>query len=561
MYGGQLTFLYTLGWAVIGSLWQMALLWLLYRLLVNTLSISSPGKKATLAAVLLFTGFLWFISTIFLFYPGVTPNLVAENQLFNDNNEVPSALKPVLSYTSILYLVLLLVPLYQFIRNYRYAEALRRTGTQKTAIEWRLFADKISSQLNIKRKVSVFLSEFIQSPVTIGFLKPVILMPVAVLSNLSVAQAEALILHELAHIRRNDYILNIFIQLIRSVLYFNPFVKAFVKEIETEREKSCDNMVLQYQYSATGYATALLHLQQVKQPVFFMAASGNKDSLTSRINHILGISPKQNIPGGTTIFSLLLCGLFVFSGILMKPAKGDEKNVNIVKTSDKSIFPVPAYAIVEQPAAKTEQIFFTANSFSTSVNKKSKPAVEKKDSSPVDNKQNLTADNNFRLVSYSEATLPALEVVQEMEIKEAVATSKRIAEEMQWKNIEKSLADVFTADEKNELRTLYNESVNKADWSPLEDKLKTIYDKIDWQTVNARLSNAMKKVQTDSLLSVYKNVISKLDALQLLLKNSNSTGIPDTDITKQSLVEKKERVLHLFTTLKAISNGKKIVEL
>ena len=116
--------------------------------------------------------------------------------------------------------------------------------------------------MGISRKVSVWISQHIDVPATIGFIKPVILIPFASLNNLSGDQLEAIILHELSHIKRNDYLINIMVAVIETILFFNPFVVLLSKVIKRERENCCDDFVLQYRYDPHSYAYALLRLEQ-----------------------------------------------------------------------------------------------------------------------------------------------------------------------------------------------------------------------------------------------------------------------------------------------------------
>ena len=120
----------------------------------------------------------------------------------------------------------------------------------------------VATRMGIKKPVHIWLSGIVTSPVTIGYIKPVILLPIAAINQLSTQQLEAVLLHELAHIRRYDYFVNLVIRFIQTILYFNPFVKALVKTVEIEREKSCDEMVIQFQYDPHGYASALLMLEK-----------------------------------------------------------------------------------------------------------------------------------------------------------------------------------------------------------------------------------------------------------------------------------------------------------
>lgn len=122
-------------------------------------------------------------------------------------------------------------------------------------------------------------------------------------------------LHELAHIRRHDYLINLFINFIRTILYFNPFVKLFAKTIEREREKSCDEMVMQFEYDPRGYASALLLLEKnnlVRQTIA-IGASGQRNDLLHRIEKILGVE-KRKTPDFRKLGGLL-AGLICIIGL------------------------------------------------------------------------------------------------------------------------------------------------------------------------------------------------------------------------------------------------------
>lgn len=200
-------------------------------------------------------------------------------------------LQTTLPFASIVYLVLLLLPLVRFSRNYRYVQILRKYGLNKINVEWRLFIQRVSAQMGINKTVRIWVSDIITSPVTIGYLKPIILVPLAAINHLTPQQLEAILLHELSHIKRHDYLINLLITFIQTILYYNPFVKLFVKCIEKERERSCDESVIEFQYDPHGYASALLMLEKgnmITQSIA-IAASGKKHDLLSRIECILGV--------------------------------------------------------------------------------------------------------------------------------------------------------------------------------------------------------------------------------------------------------------------------------
>ena len=101
-----------------------------------------------------------------------------------------------------------------------------------------------------------------------------ILLPVALLNNINTAQAETLVLHELSHIKTNDYLLNWFLVVADTIFFYNPFVSALCRRIRIEREKYCDINVIAFAYSPALYAETLLKAERIKQmiPNFQLAA-------------------------------------------------------------------------------------------------------------------------------------------------------------------------------------------------------------------------------------------------------------------------------------------------
>ncbi|RYY28570.1 MAG: M56 family metallopeptidase, partial [Sphingobacteriaceae bacterium] len=100
---------------------------------------------------------------------------------------------------------------------------------------------QLSNNFRLIKTASVYLSAKITVPLTIGFIKPIIVFPVALINQLSAEQTEAILLHELAHIKRNDYLLNLLLCVIQSFLFFNPAIWLMQREINKYREQSCDD--------------------------------------------------------------------------------------------------------------------------------------------------------------------------------------------------------------------------------------------------------------------------------------------------------------------------------
>ena len=237
-------------------------------------------------------GVLWYFFTFFHHYI----NNAAERTFITYQNWAPSTLtwNVILSAASVTYLVLFIFPLYHFYKNWQYIHRVRYYGLQKAPFENRLFVNRISTLLGITKKVQVFVSDLVSSPITLGFLKPIILLPIAALNNLSPQQTEAILLHELSHIKRYDYLVNMLITVVGTVFYFNPFIKKFISVIEAEREACCDDLVLQFEYDRLSYASALYLLEQNNTPMELLTiAAAKKKHLLTRIKKIVGIKEKK----------------------------------------------------------------------------------------------------------------------------------------------------------------------------------------------------------------------------------------------------------------------------
>lgn len=297
-------FLQALGYAIANSFWQIALLWLLVIVLNGIIKPSAAGRYRIAVAGQL-TGFAWFVVT-FRFYLSKclqavqeiaalqTPDRTSFYISYSDTTAHTGYLhwllkiEQLLPFLSVAYLFLLVLLVIKWAVSYRKAQEIRHNGLEKIGAEWRLFVQKVAQQLNIKTPVKIYLSSFVKSPLTVGFLKPLILIPLASINHLTTEQLEAVILHELAHIKRADYLINLLQTIIEIVLFFNPFTRLLSTIIRKERENCCDDWVLQFQYNPAMYAEALLSIAWLQQqPAFAMPAAGDKGELLPRVKRML----------------------------------------------------------------------------------------------------------------------------------------------------------------------------------------------------------------------------------------------------------------------------------
>jgi beta-lactamase regulating signal transducer with metallopeptidase domain len=338
-------FLQALGIAILNSLWQVFIIWLFYETICVSYKNASAKFKNNLGTIFLFVSFILFlydfVSKILIHQTGILITTAAANITELPPVQPSSAFQQFLSYAvkslpylSVAYIFLLFFLMAKLFTAYRYVYIISNNRLLTPPGELQAFANKVSGQMEITRKIRVWISQHIDVPATIGFIKPVILIPFASLNNLSADQLEAIILHELSHIKRNDYLINITIAVIETILFFNPFVVLLSKVIKRERENCCDDFVLQYQYDPHSYASALLRLEQSRASNLKLAigAVSGKKQLLSRIKRITnGHVASSQFNYGQKLTALLLVTAIICSVAWLSPAEKTSLANNILR--------------------------------------------------------------------------------------------------------------------------------------------------------------------------------------------------------------------------------------
>ena len=166
---------------------------------------------------------------------------------------------------------------------------MRWYKTYQASLLWRNRLEALASQIKVNRRVMLLESALVSGPATLGFLKPLILIPVGLLNNLPAEQVEAILLHELAHIRRGDYLVNFIQCLLENVFFFNPGLLWVSNLIRQERENCCDDLAIAAMKNKTIYVNALVAFQAYKLhgAKYAMAFAGQKAPLLDRVKRII----------------------------------------------------------------------------------------------------------------------------------------------------------------------------------------------------------------------------------------------------------------------------------
>jgi hypothetical protein len=178
---------------------------------------------------------------------------------------------------------------------------LKHTKVNQVTVDWYNRLQQLAHSLEIKKRIELLESGLAKVPMVIGALKPVILMPIGLLTALSTEEVEAILVHELAHIKRRDYLVNLLQSLMEIVFFFNPAVLWISQLIKAERENCCDDMVLSQRSNKVSYIRALISCEeyQAAVPAYAMSFAGDKATLMSRVkrmvsnrNHTLNLFEK-----------------------------------------------------------------------------------------------------------------------------------------------------------------------------------------------------------------------------------------------------------------------------
>jgi beta-lactamase regulating signal transducer with metallopeptidase domain len=175
---------------------------------------------------------------------------------------------------------------------------------------------RLAARIGVRRLVSVRISMRTNSPATLGFIRPVILLPPAVALGVTPQQLEALLAHELAHIRRHDYLVNLLQMLVETLFFYHPAIWWASRRIRVERELCCDDIAVDACGDAVGYAQALTKVarMQITRPGLALGATGGP--FLQRIHRLLGVTnaSRPAYPLWVTAASLVMIVAVMFTG-------------------------------------------------------------------------------------------------------------------------------------------------------------------------------------------------------------------------------------------------------
>lgn len=170
---------------------------------------------------------------------------------------------------------------------------LRRSGMSVKDVAWKQRFHGLVERMGVRVTVRFLESAAVEIPTVIGWLKPVVLVPVAFLGSLPADQVEAILAHELAHIRRLDYLVNIVQMAVETLLFYHPAIWWLGRAIRQEREYCCDDLAAEIIGDKRIYVEALAALEECRADVGILSLAASGGSLLQRIRRLLGGTPAR----------------------------------------------------------------------------------------------------------------------------------------------------------------------------------------------------------------------------------------------------------------------------
>ncbi|MEM1123861.1 MAG: M56 family metallopeptidase, partial [Bacteroidota bacterium] len=271
------------GWTILHSLWQITVIALILKLLLLWTSKKAAALRYWMSLSALLLVVVWSSATFLTLWNDHSTNeiIAVSNSLANDtaatfdqatnavsttlyqqfSQQLAYLLAPFAPNLALLWLLGMVFFASRVVTGLFKLHQLSVNGIQPLPEKWQHQFEQLKQLSGIHRKVNLRLSTIVGVPITYRFFRPIILLPFSLFSGLSDEQIEVLLLHELAHIKRYDYLFNLIQSCIEVVFFYHPLVWWMSQKVRSEREHCCDDQVLQIRHQPMLYARTLTQIQ------------------------------------------------------------------------------------------------------------------------------------------------------------------------------------------------------------------------------------------------------------------------------------------------------------
>jgi len=321
------------GWMLVHSLWQGALLVLIASITLYFLRKSPASLRYNFGILTLCAQVSVSLATFSYYYFNTASKTLNSSLTSTSQNTADwKTLTYQLSLTTkiqlwlsthiqelvICWLIGAFVLILRFLGGWIYTEHLRHSSKPVMNKEWRARFGVLTAKLKVYQSIELKESAKILTPMVIGTLQPVVLIPIGLLTGFPTSQIEAILAHELAHIRRHDYLVNILQSFVEVVFFFHPALWWLSERVRIEREHCCDDLAIEACEDRVSLAHALVGIAEwTSNHSLAMAFASKKPLLLQRVKRVLGVAPKStrffgNVPV-TLLFFAALIGISAYA--------------------------------------------------------------------------------------------------------------------------------------------------------------------------------------------------------------------------------------------------------
>lgn len=226
-----------------------------------------------------------------------------------------------------IWFIIFLAKALKLVSGLAYIQRVRNYKVQQPAVFWRNRIKELATVLGVQMPVQLLESGLVTVPMVTGILKPIILVPAGLMINLPHDQIEAILLHELAHIRRRDFLVNLAQSFAEILFFFNPAVLWLSSLLREEREHCCDDMAIGITQSKKQYVHALVSFQEYQlenNTPYAMTFPGKKNQLLNRVKRIVNNSNKTLNLTEKTFLVVCIGLILLLSMVVTRPAVAQE---------------------------------------------------------------------------------------------------------------------------------------------------------------------------------------------------------------------------------------------
>ena len=304
-----------LGWTLIHSIWQGFAILLVFGILYYVFKLSVTRYRLGIGALTL--QFVAAIATFFTIYQPISTSTTLQSKkafgdfLFNNPNliftpkrltffqQIEFFLQNNLDVFVMIWLVGTTLLLLRLVVGFTHVQSLKVQQVHPISADIQALMNTLLEKTQMPATIKLLESARATVPMTIGWIKPVVLLPVGIASGLTIKQLEAILAHELAHIKRYDYLVNIFQNFVEILFFFHPVTWFISGKVRDERENCCDDFAVEICGDSLVLAKALTQVASFQQqPRLAMAFGAKRQTFMDRIKRIIGINDSKPMSYG-----------------------------------------------------------------------------------------------------------------------------------------------------------------------------------------------------------------------------------------------------------------------